>query len=93
MERLVGTPTVRGRIRQRTDRVEKLDHGTRPTVGHDQRQRVLVRRRDVDEMNVDAVDLRDELRQLIQPRLDPSEVVLVQPVPGERLHRGELYAL
>ena len=85
MEGILGAPTVRGRVGQRADRVEQLDHRAGPAVGHDQRQRVLVRRRDVDEVDVHGVDLRDELRQLVQPRLDPPEVVLVQPVAGERL--------
>jgi hypothetical protein len=47
----------------------------------------------VDEVDVRAVDLRDELRQLVQPRLDPPEVVLVQPVARERPRCGELHPL
>ncbi len=93
MECILGAPTVRGRVRQRADRVEQLDHRARPAVGHDQRQRVLVRRADVDEVDVHAVDLRDELRQLVQPRLDASEVVPVQPIAGERFRGGELHTL
>ena len=93
MERLLGAPAVRGRVGQRADRVEQLDHRARPAVGHDQRQRVLVRRGDVDEVDLHAVDLGDELRQLVQPRLDAPEVVLVQPVAGKRLRRGELHTL
>ena len=93
MERILGAPTVRGRVGQRADRVEQLDHRARPAVGHDQWQRVLVRRRDVDEVDVYAVDLGDELRQLVQPRLDAPEVVLVQPIAGERLRGGELHTL
>ena len=54
-------------------------------MGHDQRQRVLVRGSDVDEVDLHAVELRHKLRQVVQPRLDPPEVVLVQPVAGERL--------
>src|SRR5205814_5499513 len=34
-----------------------------------------------------------ELRHLVQPRLDAPEVVLVQPVAGERLRGGELHSL
>jgi hypothetical protein len=62
-------------------------------VGHDQRQGIFVRRLDVDEVDVDAIDLGDELRQRVQPRLDPSEVVLVQPVLRERLQRLQLNSL
>src|SRR6266540_2654288 len=57
------------------------------------RQRVLVRRPDVDEMDVEAVDLRGELRQRVQPRLEPPEVVLGARVAHQLLHRRELYAL
>ena len=54
---------VRGRVRQRPDGVDHLDHGAGPAMGHDQRQRVLMRRLDVDEVDVDAIDLADELRE------------------------------
>src|SRR5262249_5081515 len=65
----------------------------RPAVGHDQRQRVLVLRAHVDEVDVDAVDLGPELRQRVQPGLDPADVVVRRPVAGERLDRRELDAL
>ena len=63
MEGILGAAAVRGRVRQRADGVEHLDDGAGPAVGHDQRQRVLVRRPDVDEVDVHAVDLGRELRQ------------------------------
>src|SRR4029450_2147994 len=47
-------------------------------------------RADVEEVDVHAVDLGNELRQRVQARLDPPEVVLVQPVTGERLQGLEL---
>ena len=93
MERILGAAAVRGRVRQRPDGVDHLDHGAGPAVGHDQRQRILMRRLDVDEVDVHAVDLADELRQRVQTRLDPPEVVLVQPVTRERLQRLQLDAL
>ena len=93
MEGILGAAAVRGRVRQRPDGVEQLDHGAGPAVGHDQRQRVLVRRPDVDEVDVHAIDLADELRQRVQARLDPPEVVLVQPVTRERLQRLQLDTL
>jgi hypothetical protein len=52
---------VRGRIGERTDHFEHLDHRAGPAVSHDQWQRVLVIRLDVDEMDVDTVDLGREL--------------------------------
>jgi hypothetical protein len=84
---------VRRRIRERGDRVEQLHHRARPPVRHDQRQRVVVGRRDVDEVDVDAVDLGHELREGVQPRLEPAEVVVVCPVARELLQRRELHAL
>ena len=50
-------------------------------------------RLDVDEVNIETVDLRQELRQGVQPRLDPPKVVLGAPVPHECLHRRQLHAL
>jgi hypothetical protein len=44
----------------------------------------------VDEVDVHAVDLGRELRQRVEPRLDPPEVVLGRPVPCERLQRRKL---
>src|SRR4051812_47057498 len=60
---------------------------------HDQRQRVLVLGAHVDEVARDAVDLGRELRQRIEPRLNPAEVVVLRPVAGELLDRRELHAL
>ena len=60
---------------------------------HDQRQRILVRRLDVDEVDVHAVDLGRELRQRVQLRLEPAPVVVGRPVARERLERLELDAL
>ena len=62
VERVFGASAVRGRIGERADGLEQLDDRAGPTVGHDQRQRVLVIRLDVDEVHVDAVDLGRELR-------------------------------
>ncbi len=42
MEGILGAAAVRGRVGQRADGVEQLDHGAGPAVGNDQRQRVLV---------------------------------------------------
>ena len=42
---------------------------------------------------LDPVDLGRELRERVQPRLDPAEVVVGRPVAGELLHRRELDAL
>ena len=60
---------------------------------HDQRQRVLVLGRDVNEVDVHAVDLGRELRQRVQLRLGLAPVVLGFPVTGELLDRRQLNAL
>ena len=84
---------MRSRVAKGADNVQHLEDGTWPAVRDDERQRVLVWRLDVDEVDVEAIDLRDELRQRVQPRLEPPEVVLGGPVAHELLHRRELHAL
>jgi hypothetical protein len=93
MEGVLAAAAVRRRIGQRADRVDQLDHRAGPAVGHEQRQRILVRRRDVDEVDVYAVDLGDELRKRVHARLNPAEVVLGSPVAGEGLQDFELDSL
>ena len=76
MEGILGAATVRDRVRQRPDSVEHLDHRAGPAVGHDQRQRVVMRRADVDEVDVHAVDLAAiPLRAIVERNdLDPGLV-------------------
>ena len=59
----------------------------------DERQRVLMLRADVNEVDVEAVDLGHELREGVQLRLARAPVVLRLPVAGELLHRRERHAL
>jgi hypothetical protein len=47
----------------------------------------------MDEVDVEAVDLRHELRQRIQPLREPRHVVGAVPVTKERLGGRQLYAL
>ena len=93
VEGVLGVAAVSGRVSERADGVEQLDDGAGPAVRHDQRHGVVVRRADVDEVDLTLVDLRRELRKRVQSRLDPSEVVVLRPVPGELLGRSELHAL
>jgi hypothetical protein len=93
MEGILGAAAVRGRVRQRADGVEHLDHGAGPAVGHDQRQRVLVTRLHVDEVDVNPVDLGRELRQRVQPRFDAAEVVVGRPRSCELTQRRQPHAL
>ena len=93
VERVLGGAAVSGRVGQRADGVQQLDDRAGPAMRHDQRQRVLMPRPDVDEVDLDPVDLGRELRQRVQSRLAPAPVVLGRPVAGERLQRRQLHAL
>ena len=93
VERVSGASAVGGRIRERADGLEQLDDRAGPPVGHDQRQRVLVLRLDVDEVDVDAVDLGLELRQRVELRLGLAPVVVGLPVARELLQGRQLDAL
>jgi hypothetical protein len=84
---------VRGRIGQRTDDLHLLDDRTRPAMRDDHRQGVLVPGTHVNEVDVDAVDLGDELRQSVQPRLHLAPVIVGLPVANELLDGRELHAL
>ena len=84
---------VRGGVRERFDDLQLLDDRTRPAMGHDHRQRILVLRLRMDEVDIQTVDLRHEVRQRFQMRLAPAQIVIRPPVLDEFLHRGELHAL
>jgi hypothetical protein len=62
-------------------------------VRDDNRQRILLFRTNVDEMNVEPIDLSDELRQSVQPRFYLAPVIAGRPVACELLHGRELHAL
>src|SRR5215470_3813712 len=80
-------------IGERIDDLHLLDDRARPTVRDDERQRLFMFRTNVNEMNVQAIDLGDELRQSVQPYLALAPVVLRRPIAGKRLSRRELHAL
>ena len=86
-------PAVRGWIGQRPDQLDLLEHRAGPAVGDDQRKRILLARPDVDEMNVEPVDVRHELREGIQLRFCLAPIVICRPVVRELPHRRELHAL
>jgi hypothetical protein len=48
-----------------------------------ERERALVRRADVDEVNVEVIDLCPELRKLVQLRFGCSPVVFLLPVGAQ----------
>src|SRR5437660_11914173 len=80
-------------IGQWTDDLHLLDDRTGPSVGDDERQRVLVLRTNVNEVNVQPIDLGDELRIGVQPRFARSPVIFRCPITRERLIRRDLHAL
>ena len=56
MERVGGVAAVGGRIGERPDHLEELDDRPGPAVRDDERQRVGVRRADVEEVDAEPVD-------------------------------------
>ena len=93
VERVRCAAAMCGGIGERFDDLHLLDDRSGPSVRDDERQRVLVLRANVDEVNVEAVDLGDEVRHGVQFRLDLAPVVVGRPVARECLSRGELNAL
>ena len=59
----------------------------------DERQCVRFLRADVDEVNIDAIYVRHELRQGVQPRFDLTPVVCGLPVARELPHGRKLHPL
>jgi hypothetical protein len=93
MERLGRTRAVRRGVGERLDDLQLLDDRPGRPVRDDQRQRALVPGADVDEMTVQPVDLGQELRQVVQPRLALAPVVASRPVARELLRHREPCAL
>src|SRR5207247_2361951 len=86
-------PAKRLRLRERAHDLELFDDRAGPPVRDDDRQRIVVLRADVDEVDVHPVDLRDELRQGLESPFNLPPVVVRSPVAGELLHRREPHAL
>jgi hypothetical protein len=84
---------VRGWIRERTDDLELLDDGSRPPVRDDHRKRILVAGTDVNEVDVQPINVRRELRQGIQLCFHLTPVVAAPPVPNQLLQLGKLRTL
>ena len=62
-------------------------------MGDDDWQGIRMTRAEVDEVNIEPVDRRDELRQGIELRLHLPPVVVRAPVANEFLELRELHAL
>jgi hypothetical protein len=84
---------VRGRVGERADDLEQLEHRAGPAVRDDQRQGVVVPRLDVDEVDAEPVDLGHELRERVQLRLARAPVVVGAPVGHQVMDRRQLHAL
>ena len=80
-------------IGERRDDLEQFQGRARPAVRHDQWQRIRMTRANMDELNVQPVDGRDELRQRVQRRLCLAPVVVRAPVVDERLELRQLHPL
>src|SRR5271168_1766983 len=93
MERVRRAPLVGRGIGERLDDLQLLDDRAGPPVRDDQRQRVLALRANVDEMDVQAVDLGDEMRQGVQTRLALAPVIVRPPVASKLLDRRQRHAL
>ena len=93
MKRVRCALAVRGRIGQGIDDLQLLDDRAGPSVRDDERQRIFMLRANVNEVDVQAIDLGDEVLYGLQLLLALAPVVLLRPVARERLHHRELWAL
>ena len=93
MKRVRSVAAVRRGISERPDDLQLLDNGAGPAVSDDEGQRVFVFRTNVNEMDVEAVDLRDEVGERLEFCFAFAPVVVGAPVLRELLHRRELHAL
>ena len=59
----------------------------------DEWQRAFMLRANMNEMDVQSIDLGDELRQRVQPRLYPAPVIAGRPIARELLHGRKRHAL
>ena len=85
-------PVLRG-IRERTNELDLLEHRPRPPVRDNQRHGIRVPRTHVDEVDVDAVNVRRELRQGIELCFGLAPVVVRAPITNEFLELRQLHAL
>src|ERR1041384_1137366 len=90
----IGLATAMGGwIGQRLDDLHLLDDRAGPAMRDDHRQRIFMLRTNVNEMDVEAIDLCDEVRHGFQFCLALTPVVVRSPITRELLYRRELHAL
>ena len=90
---VVRSAAVCGWIGQGLDDLQLLDDRAGPSVRDDQGQGILVLGADMNEMDVEPVDLRDEVRQRVQLRLAFAPVVVRRPVACRVLHQLQRHTL
>ena len=93
VERILGAAAVFHRIGQRSDHLRELDDRAGPAVRQDQRQGAEFLRTLVDEVNVETVDVRLELIELIEPPLLRPPVERGAPVGDELLEVRQVRAV
>ena len=93
MERIGSVAAEPGRVGERLDHLVELDDGTWPPVSQEQGSGARMRRSLVDEVQIEAVDLRGELIEPVQCRFAPAPVVLVGSVLADFLDVGQWRAL
>src|SRR5947209_4309360 len=93
MESVRCARTMRRGIGKWIDNLQLLDDRAGPPVRDDERQRILMFRANVDEMNVEPIDLGHELREGVQLRLALAPIVIRRPIARECLSRRQLHAL
>src|SRR6185503_11180387 len=93
VEGVIGAAAVRSRIGQGLDDFELFDDRAWPAMGDDDRHGVFMLGLYMDEVKVQPVDLRGELRVGVQFRFDFAPVVVLGPVVGELPDGSELDAL
>src|SRR5215207_185469 len=93
MERIRRARAMCRGVGQWIDELELLDNRAGPSVADEERQRILMFRTNMNEMDVEPIDLGDEVWQVLQFLLALAPVVLCRPIARECLHRRELHPL
>ena len=83
MKRVARVAAVCGGVGERSDDLRELDEGPWPAVRDRDRHRVGILRSLMDEVNIETVDRRRELVELIESPLGRAPVELLLPVRDE----------
>lgn len=71
---------------QRFDQIEKFGHGSRPAVADHQGCRIGAAARFMNEMHVNAVYRRFEMRKAVDPRLLCAPIETIHPMGAKLFH-------